>query len=240
MVIFSKILSGLLIFISLDAAISQTTERNFTTLQADFRTNDLEDSKAEECKGSVFISADQHMWIRVVEPLIQYMNISQNEMKIYYPDQNTAFIIRSLNSFSYLFITPFITALRKDYYLADLKYVLQSFYSKNDTLISTWIPPNELKEKLLSFTIYSCNDRIQEVVTNDFKGRANKTILFSDYELVDSLFWFPFSVSIVQTNGDALIKKHTYLSNVAVDAALPDSIIGFKIPENAKVKEYEW
>ena len=236
---FSIFKTGLMI--AFPKNINKLSSIPIKTLSASFQREEIENDRLLKTEGTIFFSIPDRVWIVVKKPVNQIIKIDSTFMLIYYPANNLAFKINSKNSFSSSFISPFIASLRSDYGLSDLNYQMKKFEMVLDTLITEWHPHEQDKKKLGTTIIKMVSNKINQVIILDTSNKNSlQKFVFKNYILINNIHWVPNSVTTFKNVSKNQFFDKVELKNIYIDAALPDSIIGFTIPPNATIKEYKW
>ncbi|MBD3338284.1 MAG: hypothetical protein GF353_04215 [Candidatus Lokiarchaeota archaeon] len=231
----------ILCYFTNNISISQVTSIPIKTLSANFERGEIEKKRISKTEGTICFASPNLLWIRVHYPISQYIKIDNDQMQIYYPNKKLLMNIKSETSISLSFLTPFIASLRSDYGLSDLNYQIKDYQIQSDTLRTEWHPPKELKKELGITKIETVSNRIKNVtIIAPSKKSKTQQFFFDDYIMINNTFWYPQSVKIVKGAPEDSIIDKIRMENISINAVLPDSITGFKIPDDVTIKEFKW
>lgn len=202
----------------------------------DYTTNE----KQQLVEGMLYYTETRTV-AKVHKPLNQVMILSNatSTMTLYYPDTKEGFLFRGKRPFSLPFLQFFIWSLNPDQTLEKAEFSLSKTALHNDTLISYWLPNKSLKKFLSHLNTKSHQGSICaiEVIERDSTSGSLVTIQeHTDFEKIK----IPKILQIAQFKGRDTTWEKIIFSPQSVNKPLPEEILLFKVPLDAKLKEIKW
>lgn len=193
-----------------------------------------ESGRVDTLRGAFYYLGPNHVYFDVVAPLRQIMVIQDREMTIYYPDHNRGFIIEAKNPVTLPMVPGIMAAVRQDYGLTALGYEIEGQAVEGDTLVTTWRHPQG-GDLLGSFRLARVDDRLAYAVYSPSEvGAAVKTV-FEDYQSVGTLQVPTF----IRTDNQSLrgtAWERLRLIDPTINPPIPDAVLHFQIPSDARVE----
>jgi outer membrane lipoprotein-sorting protein len=226
------------------SAFSQyKTERilnnSFQSIIAYFEYEKNGNAYSEITKGLFFYSPEK-IWLRITSPIVQYMDVTENSLIIYYPLSRKAFSISCDKGIAPPFISPFLGSLQKDFGLSKYGYRLDKYETRKDTIVSYWSPPPKTEIEMGQAIIKTKNDNIVCVITlNPYKQTEIRVVLENFAHATGKLF-FPQIIHTIKNISGEKVNERTSLANLSFNTTIPDSILHFQVPDDAVVEDIEW
>lgn len=196
--------------------------------------------KFEITSGKIYFISPASMYIITKEPENQWMKIDSNQMVIYYPDSKKVFKINAQNNFELPFLPTFLLTLRKDYGLSELGFNVTNYGTKNDTIETYWKSKKEIAGGIQHAVIKTISKLIKSVEITTQDSKSYSRIVFDDYINCLNNYWFPMQFQIHKSTPRLVYHETVSLKEAQFNVTIPDSIINFKIPDDAEVKVTEW
>lgn len=179
------------------------------------------------------------MSIIVRQPLNQWLYIEKNIALIYYPDEQKAIKLRSLNLILLPFFQSFIGMIERDMGLPKLGYTIEKHMLSGDTLCVYWSPPKSQRNNLGTVVTCLMDDKILCVKTYHSNGIMAGQTIYENYIQHDEQL-FPLAIQTVSYSGTATRSELIRYSEPVFSDSLPDSITRFLPPIDVEIKEVDW
>lgn len=214
--------------------------RVLTPLSIAFMREYTQNGEKETVSGMVYCQPPDKIFLRVTSPVNQWMVFEGKVTTIYYPADTQAFIITSRFSSYPPFVQGFLGAAEKDYGLSGLGYTLRDYEVQGDTLLSYWVPPKALSRFMGETILKIRDDKIIHTESKSARGKTLRRSANKNHALWNGTY---FPMEIVTTEyysaTDSTLEKVVF-SDPNFNPALPEEVVNFQIPPDAKVKEVRW
>ena len=185
--------------------------------------------------------SETNLTVKVDSPVAQWMIFSNDTLTIYYPKTASGFIFMSVSGKTSLPVFELLrNAAREDLGFSALGYEIASHHFVNDTLVTSWRPPQKGPKILMGeTTTYFVGDRLRVIKSTDKSGKLISSQVYSNY---NSNLHKPMPLRIdVHTYG---IEDSTYecliLGDPILDSTGKNDFISPTIPDSAKFKVVQW
>ena len=209
------------------------------SVQTAFTKTTREEHNSEYIEGTLYFHADHGIVIEVTIPVHQWL-ISQNKsLVIYYPDDKYAFIIPMQRAMTFSFFQAFMGSMSEDFGLTQLGYSLHHNTVQQDTLITDWMPPEQLVSDAGMFTLKNLGDRIIQAELQDTAGNVISSSYFSDH-VQHKTYYFPCDIKTYRYTDADTSFEHIVFMKPQFNMNIPDSIVNFKLPPDVEIQQEEW
>ncbi|MCX7821266.1 MAG: hypothetical protein N2258_06285 [Brevinematales bacterium] len=203
------------------------------------KTVKIDQKQTEIVEGIIYFTGGENILIKVYKPLNQLVIITKFTNIFYYPDENSGIAI--------IYSRPVISQMkmqfdlfsRDDMGLSEAGYKVEKSYKTNDMLMSLWTPPDKYKKQLGNVELGLRKNRIVLNKMYSPDGKLLLTAEYDDFEKINDLT-FPKRIKTTTFQNNIVREEEVIYTNPKVNIKLPQEIINFKIPENAKIKETRW
>jgi outer membrane lipoprotein-sorting protein len=215
-----------------DAQVLRTIEVDFTRV---YESSDA----ADTASGIIYYHEPDDLKLHTSSPVNQWMIFKENQLDIYYPDDQLVYRIYSQFPSSLPFFQALVGVVKEDYGLATMGYEMASYTSSGDTLQTTWNPPLMADKLLGPYRLNFVADKIIFAEISDAGGAITARSHYSDHRQFGTT-WFPMTIKTIHyLEQDSTVETVTY-SKAKMNEKLPQEITEFQIPDNAKIVETEW
>ena len=218
--------------------ISSLYSQQIKGIHAQFERKIIEDTSIDSISGEIYIAFPNLVYIRISNPLDQIMVLTEDEMKIYYPNRNVGFRYIS----SSLLSTGWLVALcrgRLDDLLPRLNLKLFETKTHGETTVTIWKPIKRKSRKKFAIEVHKSGGLVRKIVTMAKKDTLAINI-YKKYELVSKNFYFPILIVNDTYSGKAITREIIKLSNPEVLERIPQDIVDFQFPPDARIKIYKY
>jgi len=210
------------------------------TLQVAFCRTYIHNGRTEKVSGVIYYRAKpEKTVVRVKKPLKQWMVLEGEKLEIFYPEERRAFRILGRAPFALPFLQVFLGALREDYGLGELGYVLSNHEVRGDTLFTYWDPSKKLRKISGKFVLAYTEDKIVKAELRGAKGELVSQVLYSDHFPYAGVF-LPLHISTVRYAPSDTSYEEIIYRNPLCDLPLPEEVLRFRIPDDVEVEEVRW
>ncbi len=201
-------------------------------------TKSLKNGKAVIVKSEVYYKYNEGIMITNYTYPFKYIYLSNKvgEAKIYYPDKNEVYLktdklFTTENTLLYIFFNNKIS----DMGLRDLGFKIKNTEFEEGLVITTFIPPVELLDKVSKIKLVHENYMPIYASYYDKNNNISKKIYYYNY-INYKQFSLPLKITELNyhPNGDSTINKINF-SNVKFDSEAVSQYFNFTIPEDAKI-----
>ncbi len=191
--------------------------QSYTRIRADITV------KIKTASGGQSLTVGQVFYDKNTRQLIYYLTFPERE--IWLTADTVVYQIRDgkiktrTPSFSIAEFSVFHLALNsrlQDFGLKNSTYSIDQVERDKDLVITTWIPPQKVREKLGNILVSVKNKQLFGVILQDPKGVTLRKQFFEDYQLVSGLSFPGRIIEINTTNGIDSYQVTTY-KNIVVD-----------------------
>lgn len=209
------------------------------TISLKFERKVVQKESTEIIKGTAYYQSPNRVFLEVDYPLKQIMIVDKSLLTIYYPLDKKAFRIKSKGLIPMPFIQAILSAMKDDYGLAEIGYTLKKHEKRGNMLCTFWDPPKAQKKRMGSFILGTENSLLTYAEALDPNG---KTVIKSFYKKhIDfNGKHFPLESHSEIKDGAKINEEYVIYSDVRFNAALPNDVINFKIPDSIPIREIEW
>ena len=209
------------------------------TLIVGFERHSVQNGVSETTRGTIFFRAQALTLVHIQTPVNQWMLHRDQEMLIYYPDEQKAFRITSTQiPFFVSFFQAFLGVLLEDFGLTSIGYTLARCDQQGDVLISHWNPPAAAVKSLGSFLLEYQANRLVRVELNDPRGQLVSRTLFRNHQPYGNI---DFPGEILSERFQGMKGTETVLFiEPRFNVELPAEAVNFSIPAGVSVKEVQW
>ena len=151
-------------------------------------------NKKEVTKGQIYYD-QKNITLEVIEPIIQWVVLSDNQTLIYYPEEKSALKIKSKSPALLPFFYAFIGIIKSDFGLSEIGFKLKITELHGDTLFTFWSPAENLKDAKLTQILIIHNDKIIGTKLIDQKENILSESQFKDHYSYGG-FYFPLKINI--------------------------------------------
>ena len=177
--------------------------------------------------------------MKVTDPINQWMILENDTMIIYYPKEEKAFKYTSKNPFSLPFFQIFVNIGKDNLGLSEAGFTLVRNEIKEDTLITYWKPPKQVKKALGNIIVGLSNDKLVLVEMHSPKRKKLARITFGSHFQYGNLF-YPLEIVSVKYQKNSFTTEEVVYDNPQFNVELPQEVLNFKIPDSIEVEEIEW
>ncbi len=193
----------------------------------------------DSVSGKFYYTSPNQIFFEINYPLHQIMRIVDNLTEIYYPESKVGFILESTNPVVLPLIPGLMSAIRPDYGLSVLGFKLEDQKMEGDTLLTFWVH-SKFPEKVGRFTVAQAHDRLIYTFYEAPDSVSYTKTVFSDYIPSSEDIFFPGKIFTKIRGKTTLSYEKIFLNNLMVNAKIPDEIVHFRIPEDAKIERRKW
>ena len=208
----------------------------FSSLKVAFERTVKEEGEIEQAKGWIYFTGERTL-AEIVSPHHQWMLVEGKSLVIYYPERKLAFKIISRTSVSLPFFSAFLASLREDFGLKDNKFEKAGEQLREGFKVAIWKPSRSISPYLSRVEIFFRDGKMRRVEVYSGQNELISLTEFENYQQVEGLA-FPMRITIKRPEK----KKEEVIifSKLELNPVLPSHITGFKIPDDAQVREVEW
>jgi hypothetical protein len=190
--------------------------------------------KSDSSHGEVFYTPGRII-LKVAKPILQWIDIRQNETMLFYPDDKKCLRLSSQQGNFVNFINTFLAAVYDDYNLTKQGYTLAETVFKGDTLYSFW----NTDKAQIRFTLIHKQNRLLQVIGSDEDHDLSTSVTFTNH-LVFAGRYYPARMDFFQKYRDQTSREAVNLFGLIFNQPMPEAIKNFKIPDNVECKTLEW
>ncbi len=224
-------------FFAIAAAAGPSPE--LTTLQVGFRKYHRRPDTTQVLSGTIYYQRRNFLIIRVQEPVNQWLEVRNAECAFYYPDDNWAFRFLSDQPIVLPVVELFLSAVDPDFGLTALGYVLAETGKKGDTLTMVWTTGPALSADAPRYRVSVTGRKLVAAVWETSAGAVLVRSWFYDHREHNRVF-FPLGVTSEAIEAGDTLRDEIVYTDPGFDRPLPDSILRFKIPADARVDTVRW
>jgi len=208
-------------------------------IQVDFVKLSTRRERVDTLRGTIYYHRNDFLIVHVRRPVDQWMEVRGRELSLYYPADRRVFRFLAGPPVTLPIVELFLSAVDPDCGLSALGYVLKDHDQKGDTLRTIWEPGSTRHAGPLRLRLNMRDRRLIETVWEEKPGRAITHSLFSGHVEHDRIFFPMKVVTDYIENGDSLRDEVVY-HDPRFDHTLPDSILAFRIPDDAPTDTVRW
>jgi len=236
----NNILHFLILFLTFFILESYGGDNGIANLTVDFKRSFVEKGRRENVSGTIYYTGTSKTVVHIKEPLSQWVLLVDKRMVIFYPRSNRAFRIKNRShSFSLPFFQNFFWALQGEWGIQNNGFELENTNKSGDSIVTVWSPPKKLKKSISKARVSFVHNRLAKVIFYDKENNPISLSAFSEYELIDG-FAAPMLIKTQRSKNHMETSERLTYSNLVLNTTIPDSIVSFKLPPDAKIKEVEW
>ncbi len=199
----------------------------------------LDDGRSiDSASGEIFIVFPSLTHIHITRPVNQIMRISTDEMIIYYPDTKEAFVYENPSPLS----TAWLLNLGKgtiENTFEGMKLKLLNQYTIANQQISIWEKPKKKKEPLLRIKVIKEDGLLKQLVFFNENGETLAVNKYENYEQIADTFYIPTHIESITHTSDGVSRELIKLKSPRALERIPEGIIDFTIPPDAKTQTYD-
>lgn len=219
--------------------VSNAYSEEVKSISIEFTRTITEDTSKEVVKGNIYYQAPNLTVLKVTDPINQWMILENDTMIIYYPKEEKAFKYTSKNPFSLPFFQIFVNIGKDNLGLSEAGFTLVRNEIKEDTLITYWKPPKQVKKALGNIIVGLSNDKLVLVEMHSPKRKKLARITFGNHFQYGDIF-YPLEVVSVKYQKNGSTTEKVVYDNPQFNVELPQEVLNFKIPDSIEVEEIEW
>ena len=190
--------------------------------------------KYDSTAGDVYYTPDKII-LNVKKPITQWIEVFQNETRLYYPDQHKGICLKSKQESFVNFINTFLASVREDYNLTNQNFSLYENKFKEDSLFSYW----RSGQTNVKFMLVHSNNRLVEVESRDEQNNYVTSVCFPEHLAYGGKF-YPVKMVFSQVYKGEKTQETVVLSSVRFNEPFPSEIENFKIPDDVELQVIEW
>lgn len=218
--------------VSLSAQALQSVDLFFT------RTVEKPTS-SDRSEGEIYYQADGSLYLKVDEPVNQWMVWSKDNLLVYYPEKNNGYRYLNVRSKNLPFFDAFISHYKEDFGLSDLGFTLEGNSTRGDTLITKWEPEDKKIKKVYGkFLLGSYNNRIISAQAYNKQGGLLRESYFSDHIAFNGKY-YPRTIRLISHIKGQVQTEIVHYSNIQFNVQIPQRIQDFAVPQNANIREID-
>ncbi len=200
----------------------------------------IEDSVADTARGRICFAAPWRIYYLVDYPLDQQLSVVKNTMTIYYPEENSGFVIQTRSEFETPLSQQSVLAEDLSQAMPRLGFGLSGQTVRNDTTYAVWRPNRPRTNPLarVVFGRHGGNHVFTQVIRKD--DRPLSETWFSGYVSIDT-FALPTRIEHHRFTEDGSRTEDimTY-TKVDTSTGFIDSLGGLRVPRDAEMKRIKW
>jgi hypothetical protein len=200
----------------------------------------IEDSAADTARGRICFVAPWRIYYLVDFPLDQQLSVVKNTMTIYYPEENSGFVIETRSELETPLSQQSVPAEDLNHAMPKLGFGLAGQSVRNDTTYAVWRPKRPGTNPLARVVFGRCggNHVFTQVIKKD--DRPLSETWFSDYVTIDT-FALPTRIEHHRFTEDGSMTEDimTY-TMLDTSTAFIDSLASFRVPPDAEMKRMKW
>ncbi|UCG43279.1 MAG: hypothetical protein JSU73_01280 [candidate division WOR-3 bacterium] len=200
----------------------------------------IERGTPDTARGRICFVAPWRIYYLVDYPLDQQLSVVKNTMTIYYPEQNSGFVIQARSRLETPLSQQSILAEDPRKTMSRLGFGLAGQTVRNDTTYAVWRPKRPGTNPLARVVFGRCGGRhvLTRVIRKD--DRPLSETWFGDYVFIDT-FALPTRIEHHRFADDGSRTEHimTY-TMVDTSTAFIDSLGSFRVPNDAEMKRMKW
>jgi len=218
--------------VSLSAQSLQSVDLFFTRTVQTPTSSDRSD-------GEIYYQADGSLYLKVDEPVNQWMIWSQDNLLVYYPEKNNGYRYLNVRSKNLPFFDAFISHYKEDFGLSDLGFTLEGNSTQGDTLITKWEPADKKIKKVYGkFLLGSYNNRIISARAYNKQGGLLRESYFSDHIAFNGKY-YPRTIRLISHIKGQVQTEIVHYSNIQFNVPTPERVQDFALPQNANIREID-
>ena len=211
-----------------------------TTLSLEFTRDITENGKKEHIAGTLHYDVKAaRVVVEVTEPIQQIMIVKERVLEIYYPVEKQGFRFIAEGRIPLPFIESIIQSTQAEYGLTALGYTLGKHDIVDKILYTHWDPPEKAKEALGTVILGMSDEKLLTAEVKHPKGHIIAKSHYQNHRKIGNNY-IPMKVisSTYGTKSEILQEEQVVYSNPQTNTK--NSILNFKIPVTASVKEKKW
>jgi outer membrane lipoprotein-sorting protein len=212
---------------------------NIETITVDFTRTITKEQSDEVVSGVIYYQAPTKIFLKVKNPICQWMSLEGNTMLIYYPDEQRAFRFHSEIPFTLPFFQAFLGMDDNGWGLSKAGFRLSHNQVSGDTLITYWEPPKAAEKTMGNFIIGFEKEKLLFMKIEDAKGHIVAKTSFQNHHQYGSTYLPMKTVSVKHEKDRSYVEKVVY-SDPKLNVALPPEVLTFEIPSDTDITEIEW
>ncbi|MEX0684373.1 MAG: hypothetical protein WD098_00095 [Balneolales bacterium] len=201
----------------------------------DFMRLENNDEAVDTLSGKAYFFSDK-LHLHVYQPVNQVLFIDGTDMKVFYPETNRGYHMKSQSAFDLPIVNSLIASLNDDYGLTKIGFQVQSNSISGDTLITQW--EHETGSDAGVFTIYYLDDLIAKASFEAHDNSLLETEL-KNYEPFGN-YSLPTQIITKRNSAKGTSIEHLYVKNIIITPNMPDSIKNFTYPDDASIEIREF
>jgi hypothetical protein len=183
----------------------------------------------------LYYQSPERVVICVQEPIRQWIQITEQDVTIYYAQEGRALRLGPASPLSNPFYMLFLGSAGRDLDLAKLGFQLSGKTMARDSLITRWSPPEGLASRIGEAQLIIVRDQLGAFELSARDGSLLASVRFSDFRKVGTRE-FPFGLEMITPPPDAS-REEIRLAWIEADASPPDSIAHFRIPPEIQIED---
>lgn len=229
-------MSGILSLLNVITAVALS----LNTLSAGFERAISESNKKDVTRGSIYYQAESRTIMKIDFPINQILIFSKNNLQVYYPEKKSAIILKSESPFPVPFFYNFLGVLKEDFGLSNIGYRLTRHEIKDNILYTHWVLSSEGKKNTKNhyFILGTKKNMIVSTESRNSKGELSSKTEFKNHIQFNNYF-FPTEILSKYYHKTGTSKERVTFSNIRFNGKIPDAILNFQVPSDAKVEEIQ-
>lgn len=171
--------------------------QSFSTFAADFTKTSRDSSGTTEISGKIYFKLPDSALIFVENPLKQWLKYSNNDLIIYYPEEDKAYKLVNENPAAVPLISSFISVIKEDFGLSDLGFSMSEASVVDDSIFVYWNPPEALKTYISRVELLYLGDKLLATKTLDQSGSIISSNSYKNH-IKHKAYHIPLQISSYQ------------------------------------------
>jgi hypothetical protein len=209
------------------------------TVRVDFTKSVRSGDRNEVTSGTIHHDGSRTI-VQVARPVVQWMEIAEKRLTLYYPDEDRGIVISSDTRAMLPFFDFFVNAARQDFGLNGMGYTLDRSETADGELRTYWLPPRRARKAVRPFLLVLRENRIVLTESADARGRVVVRTAYEQHAAHGNAY-FPMKITTVES-ADGAVRSTTEVvySDAVFDEPLAEAAAGFRLPPTARVETIRW
>ena len=219
-------------------AIALLPAEDMKGIHAGFYHQIIEQNSVDSARGEIFIAFPSLVHIHITSPVNQIMRLTSDQMIIYYPDSREGFVYNNASPLNTTWLMTIGTGKAESIF-EGMKLKLLTHYSRGDSEIWMWERPRNKKSPLLRIKMLKINDLLRTIIFFNENGETLAVNRYNNYEMIADTFYLPTHIESITHTQQGTSREIVDLTDPEALPVLPQNVIDFTIPPDARVKTYE-
>ena len=218
----------------------RSVQAHTTTLIAQYERSVDNDGELEFTSGTIYFMYPNMMHLVVLKPERQHIQVFDNKMTIYFPQHRKLFIIHSKHSIELPLLPAFLLATKEDYGLSDQGYRLRGYRREADTIETTWEPIQVEGNVSRRAILRNLGKKVLSIEVDDMDKHSHVSVALDSFTRTPDNEWFPQMILLTKQSDKLVYREVVVLKEIQFNRVLPDSVVGFQVPEGTDRKDIDW